>query len=128
MLRSKQPKQQGCLPLVQSVSNESISNLASSICLPVLTYIISFSIHLLMTYNYTSAPLDKIPKLPHSFQLYICDIEVLATANMRKLKDKTELMPVAKNPFYILSTSITIGNAQIPLRHSVKNFGYALDC
>ena len=27
-----------------------------------------------------------------------------------------------------LPTSNTIGNAQIPFKQSVKNFGYALDC
>ena len=50
---------------------------------------------------------------------------------MLELNDnKTELMLVtSKRSKYLhsLPTSITIGNAQIPLRQSVKNFGSTLD-
>ena len=51
---------------------------------------------------------------------------------MLKLNDsKTELMLVtSKRSKHIhnLPTSITIGNAQIPFKQSVKNFGFTLDC
>ena len=51
---------------------------------------------------------------------------------MLKLNDnKTELMLVTskrtKHP-HSLPTSITIGNAQIPFKKSVKNLRFALDC
>ena len=50
----------------------------------------------------------------------------LATANMLKLNDnKTKLMLVTSKS---LPTSITIGNAQIPFKQSVKNLGFTLDC
>ena len=44
---------------------------------------------------------------------------------------KTELMLVTSNStrhHHTLPTSITIGNAQIPVNQSVKNLGFALDC
>ena len=51
---------------------------------------------------------------------------------MLKFNDnKTELMLVTSkrtNYLYNLSTSVTIGNAQIPFYNSVKNFGFILDC
>ena len=50
---------------------------------------------------------------------------------MLKLNDnKTELMlvtPKRTKHFHSLPTSITIGNAQIPFKQSVKNFGFTLD-
>ena len=52
--------------------------------------------------------------------------------NMLKLNDnKTELMFVTSKRtkhLHNLLTSITIGNAQIPFKQSVKNLGFALDC
>ena len=52
--------------------------------------------------------------------------------NMPKRNDnRTDLMFVTSkrtNHFHILPTSITIGNAQIPFKQSVKNLGFALDC
>ena len=55
-----------------------------------------------------------------------------ATANMLKLNDnKTELMLVTSKRtkhLHSLPTSITIGNAQIPFKKSVKNLGFTLDC
>ena len=79
-----------------------------------------------------SAPPDRISELLHSMQYCISDVKVLATANMLKLNDsKTELMLVtskrSKN-LHNLPTSITIGNAQIPFKKSVKNLGFTLDC
>ena len=62
----------------------------------------------------------------------ISDVKAWATANMLKLIDnKTELMLVtSKRTMHLhnLPTSITIGNAQIPLKQSVKNLGFTLDC
>ena len=79
-----------------------------------------------------SAPPDRISELLHSMQSCISDVKAWATANMLELNDcKTELMLViSKRPkhLHILPTSITIGNAQIPFKQSVKNLGFTLDC
>ena len=60
------------------------------------------------------------------------DVKALASANMLRLNDnKTELMFVTSNRtrhLHNLPTSITMGNAQIPFKQSVKNLGLALDC
>ena len=67
-------------------------------------------------------------ELLHSIQSSICDVKAWATANMLKLNDnKTELMLITSNGtkhLHTLPTSITIGNAQIPLKQSVKNLGF----
>ena len=79
-----------------------------------------------------SAPPDRISELFHSMQSCICDVKAWAVANMLKLNDnKTELMLVtSKKPKHLhnLPTSITMGNAQIPFKQSVKNLGFTLDC
>ena len=79
-----------------------------------------------------SAPPDKISELLHSMQSYIGDVKARATANMLKLNDnKTELMLVTSKTtkhLHDLPTSITIGNANIPFKQSVKNLGLTLDC
>ena len=79
-----------------------------------------------------SAPPDRISVLLHSMQSCIGDVNAWATANMHKLNDyKTELMLVTSNGtkhLHDLPTSITIGNAQIPFKQSVKNLGFTLDC
>ena len=80
-----------------------------------------------------SAPPDKISELLQSMQSCINDINAWATANMLKLSDKTELMLVTfKRTRHLHNlptiTSITIGNAQIPFKQSVKNLGFTLDC
>ena len=79
-----------------------------------------------------SATPDEICQLIHSTQSCIGDVKAWATANMLKLDDnKAELMLVtSKITKYLhkLPTSITIGNAQIPFIHSVKNLGFTLDC
>ena len=79
-----------------------------------------------------SAPLDGISELLHSIQSCICDVKALAIANMLKLNDnKTQLMLVTSNRtkhLHNLPTSITIGNAQVPFKQSVKNLGFTLDC
>ena len=79
-----------------------------------------------------SAPPDRISELLHSMQSCKCDVNALATAKMFKLNDnKTELMLVTSYRtmhLHNLPTSITIGNAQIPFKQSVKNLGFSLDC
>ena len=71
-------------------------------------------------------------QLLHSIQSCISDVKAWASENLPKLKDnKTELMLVtSKRTKYLhnLPTSITIGNAQIPFKQSVMNFGFSLDC
>ena len=102
-----------------------------SLCLQLLTHTIihnSFAddIQLMM-----SAPPDVISELIHSMQSCIGDVIAWATANMLVLNDnKTELMLVTSNRtknHHNLPTSITIGNAQISLKQSVKNLGLTLD-
>ena len=65
-------------------------------------------------------------------QSCICDVKAWATADMLKLNDsKTELMLVTSNRtkhLHNLPTSITIENAQVPFKQSVKNLGFTLDC
>ena len=79
-----------------------------------------------------SAPPDRISELLHSMQSCIGDVNAWATANMLKLNDsKTELILVTSKRskhLHNLPTSLTIGNAQIPFKKSVKNLGFTLDC
>ena len=79
-----------------------------------------------------SAPPDRISELLHSMQSCITDVKAWATANMLKCNDsKTELMLVTSKRskhLHNLSTSITMGNAQIPIKQSVKILGLTLDC
>ena len=79
-----------------------------------------------------SDPHDGISELLHSMQSCMSDVKAWATANMPKLNDnKTELMLVTSKRtkhLYNLPSSLTIGNAQIPLKQSVKNLGFTLDC
>ena len=79
-----------------------------------------------------SAPPDIISELLLSMQSCISDVKAWATANMLKLNDnKTELMLVTSKRtkhLHSLPTSITIGNAKIPLKKSVKNLDLTLDC
>ena len=78
------------------------------------------------------APPDRISELLYSMQLSISDVKAWATANMLRLNDnKTELMLVtSKRTKHLnsLPTSITIDNAQIHFKKSVKNLGFTLDC
>ena len=77
-----------------------------------------------------SAPPDRISELLHNMQSCIGDVKAWATANMLKLNDsKTELMLVTSKRskhLHSLPTSITIGNAQIPFKQSVKNLGFKI--
>ena len=79
-----------------------------------------------------SASPDRISELLHSMQSCISDVKAWATANMLILNDnKTELMLVtSKRTKYLhnIPTSITIGNAQVLFKQSVKNLGFTLDC
>ena len=79
-----------------------------------------------------SAAPDNISELLHSLQSCIGDVNAWATANILKLNGcKTDLMLVTSKRtrhLHNLPTSITIGYAQIPFKHSVKNFGLTLDC
>ena len=79
-----------------------------------------------------SAPPDRISEQLHSTQSCIGDVKALATANMLKLDDnKTELMLVTSMRTKHLHNppiSITIGDAQIPFKQSVKNLGFTLEC
>ena len=79
-----------------------------------------------------SAPPDRISELLHSKQSCISDVKALAFANMLKLNDnKTKIMLVTSNRtkhLHNLPTTITIGNAQIPFKQSVKKLGFTLDC
>ena len=67
-----------------------------------------------------SAPTDRISELHHSMQSCINDVKAWAAANILKLNDnKTELMLVTSNRtkhLHSLPTSITISNAQIPIK------------
>ena len=79
-----------------------------------------------------SAPPDKISELLHSMLSCISDVKARATANMLKLNDnKTGLILVTSKRtkhLHTLPTSITIGNAQIAFKQTVKNLGFTLDC
>ena len=70
--------------------------------------------------------------LLHSMKSCMNDVKAWITANMLKLNDsKTELMLVTSERtrhLHTLPTSITIGNAQISFKQSVKNLGFTLDC
>ena len=71
------------------------------------------------------APPGGISELLHSMKSCIGDVKAWANANMLKLNDnKTKLMLVTSKRtkhLHNLPTSITIGNAQIPFKQSVKN-------
>ena len=104
-----------------------------SLCLPLLTHTLAYIIHLLIDIQLQmSAPPDRISELLHSMQSCISDVKAWATADMLKLNDnKTELMLVTSKRtkhLHSLPASITIGNAQIPFKKSVKNLGFTLDC
>ena len=79
-----------------------------------------------------SAPPDRTSELLHSMQSCMSHVKAWATANMLKLNDKkTELILVtSKRTKHLHSppTLITIGNAQIPFKQSVKNLVFTLDC
>ena len=64
-------------------------------------------------------------------QSCINDVKALATVDMLRLIDKTELMLVISKRTKHLHDqpiSITIGNAQIPFNQSDRKLGFTLDC
>ena len=73
-----------------------------SLCLPLLTHTLSYTIHLLMTYNYRCLPPDKIFKLLHFMQSCKGDFKALATANIMTTMQNSCLSPPKE-----LSISIT---------------------
>ena len=85
-----------------------------------------------MTYNYICLLPNEISEQIHSMQSYIGDVKAWAFAKMLRLNDsKTELKLVTSKTTKHLHSqpaSITFGNTQIPIKQSVKNVGYALDC
>ena len=104
----------------------------TTLCLPLSTHTIihhSFADDLQIQ---MFAPLNKISELLHSRQSCISDVKALATANMLILNDnKTEPMLASSKRtkhLHNLPTSITMGNAQILFKQSVKNLGFTLDC
>ena len=60
----------------------------------------------------------------------ISDVKAWSTADMLKLSDNiTKLILVtSKRAKHLHSLPTSICDAQIPLKQSVKNFGFALDC
>ena len=101
-----------------------------SLCLPSLTHTIihhSFADDLQLQ---MSAPPDRISELLHSMQSCISNVKAWATVDMLKFNDNmTELMLItSKRTRHLnnLPTSITIGNAQIPFKQSVRNLGFTL--
>ena len=103
-----------------------------SLCLPLLTHAIihhSFADDLQLQ---MSAPTDRISEILRSMQSCMGDVKAWSTENMLQLNDnKTELMLVTSKRnkhLHNLPASITIGNAQIPFKQSVKNLGLTLDC
>ena len=79
-----------------------------------------------------SAPPDRISELLYCMQSCISDVNAWATANIHKLNDnKTDLKLVTSKRIkhlHNLPTSVTMGNAQVPFKQSVKNLGFTLDC
>ena len=91
-----------------------------SLCLPLLTHTLSYIIHMLMTYNYRCL----LPQIEYLSYFTLC-------SHVKLNDSKTELMLVTSKRskhLHNLPTSITIGNAQIPFKQSVKNLGFTLDC
>ena len=116
---------------IESSINRSYLMLLS-LCLPLLNHSIIHHSFADDSQLQMSAPPDGISDLLHSMQSCISNVNVWATVNMLKLNDsKTEFMLVTSKRtkhLHNLPTSITIGNAQIPFKQSVKNFGFTLDC
>ena len=128
-----------------SLSNHCSTFPQGSVLGPILftMYIKPLSViidsHSIMYHSFTDdlqlqmpAPPNRISVLLHSMQSCISDVNAWATANMLKLNDnKTKLMLVnskSTKHLHSLPASITMGNAQIPFKQSVKNLGFTLDC
>ena len=105
----------------------------SSLCLPLLTHTLSCTIHLLTTYN------DKclLPLIEYlSYFILCCNVCVMSMLGQLRTclsllttRQISCLSPIkGTSHLHNLPTSITIGNAQIPVKMSVKNLGITLDC
>ena len=73
---------------------------------------------------------DNIYKIHHSMQSCVSDIKFWTPADMYKMNYKTELAFVTSKRtkhLHNLPTAITIGNAQITFKQSVKKFGLTLN-
>ena len=107
----------------------SFSPCILSLCLPLLTDILSYIIHLLMTYNYRCL----LPQIEYLSYFTLCS-HVYVMSKLGQMRTCLDLMiamlVISKRCKYLhnLATSITIGNAQIPFKLSVKNLGFTLDC
>ena len=114
-------------PILFTMYTKPLSAIIDSHSIIHHSYIIADDLQLQMY-----APPDRISELLHSMQSCISDVKAWATENMLKLNDsKTDLMLVTSKRskhLHNLPTSITIGNAQIPFKQSVKNLGFTLDC
>ena len=79
-----------------------------------------------------SAPPDRISEILHVVLTCISDVKAWATENMPTLNDnKIDLMLVISQRtkhLHNITTSITIGNTEVPFKQSVKNLGLTLDC
>ena len=117
----------------------SVQFLALCFFLCILSLCLPLFIHTIIYHSFTddlqlqmSTHPDGISELLNSMQSCISDVKAWATENMLKLNSNmTELMLVTSKRtkhIHFLHTSITIGNAQIPFKQSVKNLGFALDC
>ena len=98
-----------------------------SLCLPLLTHTLSYTIHLLMTCNYRCL----LPLIEYLCYFTLCS-HVLVMSKRGQLRTCLSLMTTRQNsclsPLRELPTSITIRNAQIPFKQFVKNLGFTLDC
>ena len=109
-----------------------------SLCQSLLTHTLSYTIHLLMTYNNRCL----LPLIEYLNYFTLCS-HVYAMSKLGQLRTCLNLMTTRQNSLvsstqlvtskrnkhlHNLPTSITIGNAQIPFKQSVKNLGFTLDC
>ena len=103
----------------------------SRLCMTLSTHALSYTIHLLMTYNYRC--LLNLMKYLSYFTL--CS-RVYVMSKLGQLRTCLDIMtrqnsclsPLKTKHLHNMPTSITIGNAQIPFKQSVNNLGLTLDC
>ena len=105
--------------------------------MPLLSHTLSYTIHLVITYNYRCLLpmieyLSYFTRYSHILLYCISDDKAWAPANMLKLNaNKTEVMLVTSEStkyVHYLPTSIIIGNAQVHSKQSVEYLGFILDC
>ena len=112
-------------PILFTMYNRPLSAIIDSHCIIHHTFADDLQLHM-------SVPPDGLSELLHSMQSCMSDVNALATSYLLGHNDnKTELMLVSSKitkHLHSLPTSITIENAQIPFKQSVKNLGFTLDC